>query len=461
MLARGIRTYHRPGTLEAALELRAAGARVLAGGTRLLATAEALETVVDLGGVPLDAITTRDGDLYIGAMATLQDLIDDPAVHELTAGLLPEACRAWSPSRMLRGMATVGGEAVHGAHDSEVLAALLALNAVFVIRHGREELESPSLRFLSHVQEDVGDGIVTSLFIPGAPDGAALERLAVLPSAPAILSCAVALAWGGDLCTRARIALTGHEGPPARVLEAELRLEGTSGDRKALERVLDQVVARSEFRDDAHASAGYRKRVAPVLVRRAIETAAARARVREKRPVPRSWVTVRPERRPPAMLQFGGGPVQVVVNGSPLRAEASPGDSLLGWLRRNGVFGVKHGCETGECGACAVLLDGRPVNACLTLAARAHGREVATVESLGHPDALHPVQQAFVDTGAVQCGFCTPAMELLAKALLDAVPDPTEAEVRDALAGCLCRCTGYVKPVQAVLQAARAGRGEA
>jgi aerobic-type carbon monoxide dehydrogenase small subunit (CoxS/CutS family) len=86
---------------------------------------------------------------------------------------------------------------------------------------------------------------------------------------------------------------------------------------------------------------------------------------------------------------------------------------------------------------------------------------VQTVEGLGGPDALHPVQQAFVDTGAVQCGYCTPAMELCARALLDAVPDPTEDEVRDALAGCLCRCTGYVKPVQAVLQAARAGKGSA
>jgi aerobic-type carbon monoxide dehydrogenase small subunit (CoxS/CutS family) len=94
----------------------------------------------------------------------------------------------------------------------------------------------------------------------------------------------------------------------------------------------------------------------------------------------------------------------------------------------------------------------------MTLALRAYGRAVQTVEGLGGPDALHPVQQAFVDTGAIQCGYCTPAMELCARALLDAVPDPTEEEVRDALAGCLCRCTGYVKPVQAVLQAARAAK---
>jgi putative selenate reductase molybdopterin-binding subunit len=115
---------------------------------------------------------------------------------------------------------------------------------------------------------------------------------------------------------------------------------------------------------------------------------------------------------------------------------------------------VKHGCETGECGACTVLVDGLPVASCLTLALRAEGHQVETVESIGTPDALHPLQAAFVETGAIQCGFCTPAMELSARALLDAIPEPTEAEVRDALAGCLCRCTGYLKPVQAVLRAA-------
>jgi aerobic-type carbon monoxide dehydrogenase small subunit (CoxS/CutS family) len=155
---------------------------------------------------------------------------------------------------------------------------------------------------------------------------------------------------------------------------------------------------------------------------------------------------------------FDSGPIEVTVNGSLRRAAASATTSLLEWLRHEGLTGVKHGCETGECGACTVLLDGLPVNACLTLAARAHGRLVETVESLGSPGRLHPVQSAFVDAGAIQCGFCTPAMELCAKALLDALPDPTEAEAREALAGCLCRCTGYVKPVEAVLAAAGQSR---
>jgi putative selenate reductase molybdopterin-binding subunit len=155
-----------------------------------------------------------------------------------------------------------------------------------------------------------------------------------------------------------------------------------------------------------------------------------------------------------ALPYFTSGRIDLTINGRERHAEVEARTTLLEMLRREGFWGAKHGCETGECGACAVLVDGRPVNSCLALAVRAQGRSIVTVEGLGGPDALHPIQEAFVDTGAIQCGYCTPGMELAAKALLDAVPDPTEDEVRDALAGCLCRCTGYVKPVEAVLRAA-------
>lgn len=147
----------------------------------------------------------------------------------------------------------------------------------------------------------------------------------------------------------------------------------------------------------------------------------------------------------------------------------APGDSLLSALRRLGFFGVKHGCETGECGACTVLLDGKPVNSCVMLAAQAENHSIQTIESLGeYPEkgwkpsgGLHPIQQAFVESGAIQCGYCTPAQILAAKELLERNPRPTEEEVRHALSGVLCRCTGYLKPVQAVLRAAAVMRGEA
>jgi aerobic-type carbon monoxide dehydrogenase small subunit (CoxS/CutS family) len=147
--------------------------------------------------------------------------------------------------------------------------------------------------------------------------------------------------------------------------------------------------------------------------------------------------------------------LRVTVNGRPRKWNIAPGDLLLDVLRREGFFGVKRGCEKGECGSCTVLVDGRAVNSCLMFAAKVEGCEVLTIEGLAEGERLHPIQQAFLDHGAAQCGYCTPGMILAAKALLDRNPHPSEAQVREAMAGVLCRCTGYLKPVEAVLAASR------
>ncbi len=147
--------------------------------------------------------------------------------------------------------------------------------------------------------------------------------------------------------------------------------------------------------------------------------------------------------------------IRVTVNGKPQRWTVAPGDLLLDVLRREGYWGVKKGCETGECGACVVLVDGNPINSCLMFAAQADGRKLTTIEGVADRDQLDPIQEAFLDHGAVQCGYCTPAMVLCTKALLARSPHPSETEVREMLAGVFCRCTGYQKPVEAVLAAAK------
>ncbi len=149
--------------------------------------------------------------------------------------------------------------------------------------------------------------------------------------------------------------------------------------------------------------------------------------------------------------------IHLEINGHHHTVTVAPGDSLLEVLRREGYFGVKHGCETGDCGVCAVLLDGRIVNSCILLAMQAEGHAITTIEGIGSPSALHPLQQAFVDAGAIQCGYCTPAQILAAKALLEEDPHPSEEAIREAIAGVLCRCTGYKKPVEAILSVARRG----
>jgi carbon-monoxide dehydrogenase small subunit len=147
--------------------------------------------------------------------------------------------------------------------------------------------------------------------------------------------------------------------------------------------------------------------------------------------------------------------IELMVNGDPVEADVWEGESLLFALReRLGLPGSKNACEQGECGSCSVLLDGALVCACLVLAAQAHGHDVVTVEGVGKDGQLHRVQEAFVETGAVQCGFCTPGLVVATVDLLAHTPQPTDDEIREALSGNLCRCTGYAKIFDAVRLAA-------
>lgn len=146
--------------------------------------------------------------------------------------------------------------------------------------------------------------------------------------------------------------------------------------------------------------------------------------------------------------------IVLTVNGVEKRVDIRPAETLLELLRRIGYSSVKFGCGEGACGACTVIMDGRPVNSCLVLAVTADRRKILTVDGLGTRQRPHPLQTAFVEAGAVQCGFCTPGMILSARALLERNPDPSDGEIREALDGNLCRCTGYVQIVEAVKLAA-------
>ncbi len=147
--------------------------------------------------------------------------------------------------------------------------------------------------------------------------------------------------------------------------------------------------------------------------------------------------------------------IELKVNGEPVEAAVDPNKTLLQFLREDlGLTGAKHGCGLGDCGACTVILDGKPVNSCLVLAVQAKGREVLTIEGLAENGKLHPIQESFVEKGAIQCGYCTPGMILSAKALLDENSKPDEKEIRTAISGNLCRCTGYQKIVEAIKDAA-------
>ena len=148
--------------------------------------------------------------------------------------------------------------------------------------------------------------------------------------------------------------------------------------------------------------------------------------------------------------------VGLTVNGTLYELSVQPWEALLEVIRdKLGLTGTKEGCGLGECGACTVIMDGKTVNSCLVLAAEADGKQITTIEGLTDGDKLHPIQEAFIEYGGLQCGFCTPGMIMSAKALLDENPSPSEEEIRRGIAGNLCRCTGYTKIIEAITSAAK------
>lgn len=153
--------------------------------------------------------------------------------------------------------------------------------------------------------------------------------------------------------------------------------------------------------------------------------------------------------------------ITFTLNGRERQMDIAPDESLIDLLRRQGMVGTKRGCDTGMCGSCAVIIDGRAVNACIYYAFQVEGRTVETIEGVGDFDRPHPLQTALADAGAVQCGFCTPGFIMTAKALLDQKPDAGDADFRQHLDGNLCRCTGYVKIEQAIRSCSTAAKGDA
>jgi carbon-monoxide dehydrogenase small subunit len=152
--------------------------------------------------------------------------------------------------------------------------------------------------------------------------------------------------------------------------------------------------------------------------------------------------------------------IKLSVNGTAYEFSVKPNATLLDVIREDlGLTGTKEGCGNGECGACTVIIDGKTANSCITLAAEANGKEITTIEGLPQGEKLHPIQEAFVEVGGMQCGFCTPGMVLSAKVLLDAIPSPTEEQIRKGLEGNFCRCTGYTKIIESVKVAAEKVRG--
>ncbi len=457
--------YEAPATLPDALGLLARHgeeARVLAGGQSLVPLLgyrlARPRVVVDVNGLPLAGLEDAGGRLRLGALVRHHQLEESPRIRR-RCPVLAEAAGLVGNVRV-RTLGTVGGSLAHADPAAELPAVIVALDAVLALVSAagtravaaRDFFTGPLATALGHGE------LLAGVEVPALEGrGWAVEEFARRAGDFALV--AVVAVVGIDRRGRveeARLALGGVGPTPVRMPAAEEALLGREPVAERLAEVARAVRERLDPQTDAFASGAYRRHLAGVLARRALARAVSRAIGADGASTARSEVSpgetapaepaLEPRDRP------SGPPAsRYVINGRAREVEARADETLLEMLRdRLGIFDVKEGCGEGVCGACTVLLDGRPVSSCLLLARSVRGRAVRTVRGLQDDGELHPLQEAFIRHGAVQCGFCTPGMLLTTLAFLARQPRPTREQIRGALEGNLCRCTGYAKILDAV-----------
>jgi xanthine dehydrogenase iron-sulfur cluster and FAD-binding subunit A len=458
-----IQVYHRPTSLADALaELARArtGARLIAGGTDVMVElgrgSNPAKHLIDLTALEpeLRFITEDAGRLTMGALATHNDVLASAAFRRYALPLVQSCAEVGAPQIRARG--TVAGNLVTASPANDTIVALYALDA-------EVEVASANARRRMNVTDFCTGFRTTALGRAELVRSISVRKLG--PSrrgiflklglrkaqAISVVSVAVVVEFDGPRVTDARIALGCVAPTIVRSPQAEASLGGTTLDREARTRAAALAASSIAPIDDVRAGAAYRRTAVAALVERALDHLADGT---EANGLPTQPVLLETPDRPAAAVPFTGV-VEATINGRHHALADVAHLSLLDALRDGaGLTGAKEGCAEGECGACTVWLDGRAVMSCLVPAPQAHGATITTIEGLAGGEVLHPVQRAFIDHGAVQCGFCIPGMIMAGAKLIEECPEPSTADIRSAISGNICRCTGYAKILTAIASAA-------
>jgi len=462
--------YCSPNSLAEAMELLAENrgqARIVAGATDLLLEMErgqrvGVTVLIDITRIPgLDEITLDDGGwVHLGPLVTHNQVAASSIIRQRAFALARASWEVGSPQ--IRNRATVAGNLITASPANDTISPLIALNAQVTLRSKSGERMIPLDRFYTGVRRTVkaDDEVLTDIAFHAADDGMRSTFLKfALRKAQAIsvVNAAVVLTFDGGAVRKAAIALGAVAPTILGVPEAEAALEGKELSEESIDAAASLAAAASRPIDDLRASARYRRAMVKVMIRRALR---ALQRGDERADFPDSPIMLRSPApnapvRGPMMEHRAGSEISTTINGDHYVFRTGFDKTLLRLLREEGhLTGTKEGCAEGECGACTVFLDGVAVMACMVPAPRAHGAKIDTVEGLAKEGRLHPVQQAFVDAGAVQCGYCTPGFVMAGVKLLEERPAPTRSEIEQAFTGNLCRCTGYYSIIEAIERAA-------
>ncbi|MCX7682642.1 MAG: FAD binding domain-containing protein [Anaerolineae bacterium] len=469
-------TYYTPASIDEALRLLSEygpEARIIAGGTDLLIELRrgdrkvcALIDITRIEG--LDRLWVEDGLVHLGPALTHNQAL---ASRTLLRDGFPLALACWQLGfPQLRNRATLVGNMVTASPANDTIAALVALDGRLTLRSLRGERVLSCAEFYEGVRRTAlaADEMVTEVAFPAlTPNQRGLFMKLALRRAHAIalVNLAVVLTFEQqnhrEIVAEARIALGSVAPTVIRAREAEAALQGTALSEAEISSAADLAARAAAPIDDLRAGADYRRQMVRVLVQRALSTL-RQGTERAAFPARPPLLWGRSDGRYPPVTgdtlshtSAGDEPVALVVNGEQVVVRGAGGKTLLQMLREDlGLTGTKDGCAEGECGACTVWMDGLTVLSCLVPAPRAHGTHIVTIEGLAREGHLHPVQQAFIDEGAVQCGYCTPGFVMAGASLLDEIPRPSQEQIVAALTGNLCRCTGYYKIVRAIERAA-------
>jgi len=466
--------YFTPNTLDGVLDLlaeHAGKARIVAGGTDLLLELQrgqrpegtALIDVSRLKG--LDAIVLDDqGWIHIGPLVTHNHCAGSQILNERAFALAQACWQVGAPQ--IRNRGTIAGNLATASPANDSIPPLMALDAQLTLRSRSGERVVPLEDFFVGVRKTLlrEDEMIVDIAFPAPEENSRSTFLKLgLRKAQAISVISVAVVLEIEASKVARVAVTlGSVAPTViRATEAEQSLIGESLNDEVIHTAGKKAAEAAIPIDDLRGSAEYRRQMVQVCTSRSIRSL---AKGQERRDFPERPVMLwgAQEMRidaqlPSAQEHQAGSPIETTINGEACRFTSGHDKTLLRLLREEGqLTGTKEGCAEGECGACTIFLDGAAVMACLVPAPRAHGAQIVTIEGLMQASKLHPVQQAFIDEGAVQCGYCTPGFIMSGAKLLEEIPRPRRAEVVQSITGNLCRCTGYYTIISAIEKAAHA-----
>lgn len=456
--------YYRAAHLEEVLALlseQGNKARIVAGATDLILEMEKgvrsdVDTLIDVSRIKgLTGITLQQDDhIHIGPLVTHNDAIASPLIRKFGSPLAEACWLVGSPQ--IRNRGTIAGNLVTASPANDTIAPLMALDAKLTLRSLAGERSVPLNEFYTGVRKTVmrpDEMLVDIVFSPMTENhkGVFIKNALRRAQAISVINIAIILEMKDELYQSAAITLGAVAPTVIHAVEAENYLVGKQLKPDDIHKAAELTAGSARPIDDIRSSAAYRRAIVKTLTARGLQALAEDKKLVEIPKHPVLLRTLADLYETEHGSYTDAQPINTTINGKKVTFESGHNKTLLHLLREEGgLNSPKEGCSEGECGACTIWLDGMAVMSCLVPAPRADGAEIVTVEGLSSNGNLHPLQEAFIQEGAVQCGFCTPGFLMSSAKLLQEKEKPTHEEIIQAITGNLCRCTGYYKIIKAI-----------